>query len=121
MIFPEAEGDFYDNDGIRKAILLSRYADLLKNWIADEREALEMDGPVEPSVTEEVGILVPRPIELGRWERTSSPLTVSQPYRNLFELFGNYFEVEREEIGDVDLQQEEAVLDKLSGWRGENR
>jgi Ca-activated chloride channel family protein len=121
VIFPEAEGDFYDNDGIRKAILLSRYADLLKNWIADEREALEMDGPVEPSVTEEVGILVPRPIELGRWERTSSPLTVSQPYRNLFELFGNYFEVEREEIGDVDLQQEEAVLDKLSGWRGENR
>ena len=35
----EANADFYQNRGIRKAVLLSRYADLLKNWMIDERKA----------------------------------------------------------------------------------
>jgi len=116
VIFPQVEPDFYQNDGIRKAVLLSRYADLLKNWIIDEREALEIDEPVEPSVTTEGGISVPP--ELGEWERTSLPLTVSEPYRDLFEAFGDYFENESEALGDIDLQQEEVVLDELSGRRG---
>jgi Ca-activated chloride channel family protein len=116
VIFPQVEPDFYQNDGIRKAVLLSRYADLLKNWIIDEREALENDEPVEPSVTTEGGISVPP--ELGEWERTSLPLTVSEPYRGLFEAFGDYFENESEALGDIDLQQEEVVLDELSGRRG---
>ena len=116
VIFPEVEPDFYQNDGIQKAILLSRYADLLKNWITDEREALESEKLVQPSVTTEDGIVVPR--ELGEWERTSLPLTVSEPYRNLFEVFGTYFENESESLGDIDLQQEEVVLDELSGRRG---
>jgi Ca-activated chloride channel family protein len=35
------EPDFFENTGIRKGILLSRYADLIKNWIIDERESIE--------------------------------------------------------------------------------
>jgi Ca-activated chloride channel family protein len=118
VVFPEVEADFYQNDGIRKAILLSRYADLLKSWIIDEREALESDEPVQPSVSIESGIVVPGPVELGKWERQSLPLTVSEPYRNLFEVFGSYFENESDDLGDIDLQQEEIVLDVLSGRRG---
>jgi Ca-activated chloride channel family protein len=112
VIFPDVEPDFYQNDGIRKAVLLSRYADLLKNWIIDEREALDGDEPFQPSVTAEYGIAVPP--ELGEWERTSLPLTVSEPYRDLFDAFGSYFENESEALGDIDLQQEEIILDKLS-------
>ncbi len=118
VIFPDVEPDFYENGGIRKAILLSRYADLLKNWIIDERAVLESDESVQPSVTLENGIVVPGPVELGEWERQSLPLTVSEPYRNLFEVFGTYFENESDALGDIDLQQEEVVLDKLSGRRG---
>ena len=117
VIFPEVEGDFYENDGIRKAILLSRYADLLKNWIIDERSALDQDAPVEPSVTLEDGIVVPGPL-LGEWERQSLPLTVSEGYRVFFELFRSHFETESVALGDPDLQQEVVVLDKLSGGEG---
>ena len=120
VIFPEVEGDFYENDGIRKAILLSRYADLLKNWIIDERSALDQDAPVEPSVTLEDGIVVPGPL-LGEWERQSLPLTVSEGYRVFFELFRSHFETESAALGDPDLQQEVVVLNKLSGGRGEDR
>ena len=119
VIFPEAEPDFYDNSGIRKAILLSRYADLLKNWIIDEREALDNGRSIEPSVTPEGGIVVPGTVELGRWERQSMPLTVSEPYRNLFLAFGAHFENESEVLGDPDLQQEEVVLEKLSRRQGD--
>jgi Ca-activated chloride channel family protein len=116
VIFPEVEPDFYQNDGIRKAILLSRYADLLKNWMIDEREALDSEEPVRPQVTSEDGIAVPP--ELGEWERTSWPLTVSEPYLNLFDAFGNYFENESDALGDIDLQQEVIILEELSGRRG---
>jgi len=118
VVFPEVEPDFYQNDGIRKAILLSRYADLLKSWIIDEREALESDEQVQPSVTPEGGIGAPEAVELGEWERQSLPLTVSEPYQNLFKVFGSYFENESDALGDIDLQQEEIILEELSGRRG---
>lgn len=118
VVFPEVEPDFYENDGIRKAILLSRYADLLKNWIIDEREALESEELVQPSVNPEYGIVVPSPVELGEWERQSLPLTVSEPYRNLFDVFGSYFENESDNLGDIDLQQEAVILENLNGYRG---
>ncbi|MEW5804946.1 MAG: VWA domain-containing protein [bacterium] len=43
--------EYFANTGIRKAVLLSRYADLLKNWIIDERKSLALKVPVEPSIT----------------------------------------------------------------------
>ncbi|MDI9399195.1 MAG: VWA domain-containing protein [Euryarchaeota archaeon] len=118
VVFPEAESDFYENDGIRKAVLLSRYADLLKSWIADERRALDAGRDVVPSVTLEDGITVPR-VELGEWERQSLPLHVSEPYKNLFSIFASYFEKESDALEDIDLQQETVVLQKLSGFEGD--
>jgi Ca-activated chloride channel family protein len=118
VVFPDAEPDFYENDGIRKAVLLSRYADLLKSWIADERRALDAGRDVVPSVTLEDGITVPR-VELGEWERQSLPLHVSDPYKNLFSIFASYFEKESDSLEDIDLQQETVVLQKLSGFEGD--
>jgi Ca-activated chloride channel family protein len=118
VVFPEVEADFYQNNGIRKAILLSRYADLLKSWMIDEREALESDEQVQPSITRENGIVPPGPVELGEWERQSLTLQVSEPYRSLFGIFGSYFRNESDALGDIDLQQEEIILKELSGSRG---
>jgi len=109
--FNETSPDFYQNTGIHKAVLLSQYADLLKDWIVDERSGLG-SGKVVPTVTLETGIVVP--VELGQWERQSLPLQVSEPYRKLFSLYSSYFESERKTIGDDNLQQEEVVLKKLS-------
>jgi len=109
----EKEPDFYQNTGVRKAVLLSRYADLLKDWTIDEREASKRGDKtvLVPKITIEHGIVIP--VLLGEWERQSMPLQVSEPYRKLFGVFGSYFKDEREAIGDDSLQQEEILLDKL--------
>ena len=76
----DEEADFYENTGIRKGILLSRYADLMKNWINDERQSYSDPEPIPPCVNREIGIIIPMPIDpqLGKWERQSVTLQVSQ-------------------------------------------
>ena len=112
----EASADFYQNSGIRKAVLLSRYADLLKNWMIDERKAADKGWKIVPSVTLANGIVIP--IELGEWERQSVPLVVSEPYPELFGRFWDYLQIEAQAIGDSTLEQEEAILKKLQGFGG---
>ena len=110
----EETPEFFENSGIRKAVLLSRYADLLKNWMIDEREHAQFSLPWEPSVDDEMGIIVPS--VLGQWERQSLPLKVAKPYRELFEEFYNYFELEMDNIHDEDLGQELEILDILRNY-----
>jgi len=112
----EASADFYQNNGIRKAVLLSRYADLLKNWMIDERKAADKGWKIVPSVTLANGIVIP--IELGEWERQSMPLVVSEPYPELFGRFRNYFQSEASVLGDRTLEQEETILKKLEAFAG---
>jgi Ca-activated chloride channel homolog len=112
----DENADFYQNSGIRKAVLLSRYADLLKNWIIDERTAADKGWKIVPSVTLTNGIVIP--IELGEWERQSLPLEVSEPYPELFGRFSDYFQSEAQVLGDRTLDQEEAILKKLEGFAG---
>ncbi|WP_135365235.1 vWA domain-containing protein [Halosimplex halophilum] len=103
--FPDADPDYYANTGVRKAVLLSRYADLLKNWLVAEREAdRETPGPDD-------GIEVPPPEhELGEWEQQSEPLTVSDTYEQRIREFREYFESEAEAIGDETLSQEAETM-----------
>ncbi len=116
VLVAKTEPDFYQNSGIRKAVLLSRYADLLKDWTIDERAAQEKDRKVIPSVTLANGIIIP--VELGEWERQSMPLQVSEPYKDLFKKFEDYFKGEMQAIGDSDLQQELVILNRLGGYEG---
>jgi len=114
VVLEENEPEFFANSGIRKGILLSRYADLIKNWIHDERDSIERNETVKPAVNAVEGILPP--IELGRWERQSIPLQVSKPYKALFGAFSSYFKAEMNAIGDDTLTQELDILDTLSGY-----
>ncbi|MCX6678329.1 MAG: VWA domain-containing protein [Methanothrix sp.] len=115
----EASADFYENSGIRKAVLLSRYADLLKNWMIDERTAADKGWKIVPSVTLTNGIVIP--VELGEWERQSLPLAVSEPYPELFGRFSDYFQSEAQAIDDSTLDQEVEILNKLKGFAGQIR
>ncbi|MFC2068386.1 hypothetical protein ACFLTP_05215 [Chloroflexota bacterium] len=108
----DEEPEFFENSGIRKGVLLSRYADLLKNWMIDEREHAHFSRPWEPRVNDEIGIILP-PITLGRWERQSLPLMVSDTYHELFTDFRDYFEQEMKNLNDDTLNQELEILDKL--------
>jgi Ca-activated chloride channel family protein len=108
----EANPEYFENTGIRKGVLLSRYADLLENWMIDEREHAHISYPWEPSVDNEKGIIVP-PVVLGRWERQSLPLMISPSYHELFTEFRDYFEQEMAVIGDTTLDRELDILDEL--------
>jgi len=119
--FENKKSDYYQNNGIQKGILLSRYADLIKNWIIDEREyysGMTSGRMPEPEVmdfrvTEEIGLIAPWPYELGQWERQSLELVVSEHYVDIFEDFAKYFQNEMDKIGDNELNQELDILNKL--------
>ncbi len=119
VTLPSATGiaqgeDQFDNSGIRKGILLVRYANLLRNWINDERgQAAGLDDWSYPSVNTERGIRLPQHPALGQWERQSMPLQVSPAYRALFAQFRGYFLAEVGAVQDATLQQEVTILARL--------
>jgi Ca-activated chloride channel family protein len=101
----------FDNTGIRKGILLTRYAALLKNWMIDERMHLQYS-EWDPCICRETGIRIPEE-NSNQWEQTSLPLRVSRQYRDFFNNFRHYFEREMDAIGDFSLDRELAILNSL--------
>lgn len=89
----DAELDVAPNTGIQKAILLSRYVNLMQEWIMAEREEAAGAQP-----------------EDSQWERTSLPLSVSEAYKERFEVFLEGFTAEAERIGDEALDREADIL-----------
>jgi Ca-activated chloride channel family protein len=111
---PGAAGaDRFGGNGIRKAVLLTRYADLLLNWISDARRGRPAGAPILVSVTSERGLRAPAPL-LGEWERQSIPLAVPAEYRALFGSFLQHFKAEAAAIGDASLAREADLLAGLA-------
>ena len=118
----------YDNTGIRKAIVLTRYANLMKDWILYERMNSienELDVMIKADknkllVTNETGI-TDCPYNnnedirklLGQNERQSQKLNVSSEYAETLVKFKEYMKNEIKEIGDNDMNQEIEILDLL--------
>jgi len=108
--FPDEDAEYFENIGIRKAVLLARYANLAKTWIQDDR------GNGLPRITPDTGIIIPDDNILGEWERQSVPLRVSDDYKELFEDFYEYFEQEMNSIGDSSLSKELDIINKLADY-----
>lgn len=117
----ENRPEYYDNSGIHKGILLSRYINLLKNWIIHERAKYNTQSNQPPNIyvpeinsfyAEGIPILGPS-FELGEWERKSQNLSVSPEYKQLFLQFKDYFEYENLIIADPELNQEIEILETL--------
>ena len=113
--FKEAHAENYDNTGIRKGIVLVRYANLMKNWILYERsdgdESFlidDVDGIIDCEYTQDGVYKL-----LGENERTSVKLSVSEDYSEIFKKFEGYMKNEIKEIGDKNLNQEIEILNYL--------
>lgn len=117
VVMDNKQSDYYENTGIRKGIILSRYADLVKTWIFDERKSAADNTPITyPSTVYGDGIHIPEyvKLELGEWERQSLPLTVSKEYKKIFGEFNEYFRQEATIIADDKLMQETEIMKKLT-------
>ncbi len=113
--FKASNDEYYDNTGIRKAIVLTRYVNVLKNWILSERSAdprfviLPTTGIMDGYEYTEDFILV----ILREHERASVPLTVSEQYKEIFKDFKAYMETENQALNDDTFKQEYDALDLL--------
>lgn len=107
--------EFYENTGIRKGIVLTRYVNTLKSWILYERSNRDERFYID----ENIGVIDCDYAEdyvqriLGENERTSVKLTVSEEYKENFRKIKSYLENEKNELKDDDLNQEIDLLEKL--------
>ena len=118
----EKKEESYDTTGIRKGILLVRYANLITNWIQHERSThteTETNENSVKSLYEKEGIFISsdETDTLGQWERQSIELFVSTEYKKLFTDFLSYFETEKEKLGDASLDQEIEILKILRDYK----
>ena len=111
---------FYNNNGIRKAILLSEYVTLVKNWMLDERAGC--NDSVKYHYTKVTTIkkhcMVYPPMrscyhQINTWERKSCKLYVSDGYHKIFSLFKRHYESDQKVLKDKSLSMELKVLDRL--------
>ena len=109
------QSEHYDNTGIKKAIVLTRYANAIKNWIMYERTGeqrfiiIPTTGIMDFDYTEDQIRVM-----LGRNERTSVKLKVSDTYKNVFNTIKQYILNENNELKDENLKQEIEILEKLT-------
>jgi len=113
VTLPTGASEQFAHTGIRKAVLLARYASLAKNWMVYERR-----GPTG-GADGEGGIDEPPAFDAeGDWERQSDPLTVSPAYRDRFDAFADHLEAEMAATGDETLSRELDVLRTLATHGG---
>ncbi len=111
---------YYDNSGIRKAILISDFVTVMKNWIIDARAGCNdnVKWVMEDYVTIMKRCMVfppKRPIfpTIKTWERKSCKLKVSDGYKKLFNTFKIHFAKEMRELKDDSLKLELNIIDTL--------
>ncbi|NOZ91507.1 MAG: VWA domain-containing protein [Epsilonproteobacteria bacterium] len=117
---------YYDNTGIRKAILVSDYVTIMKNWLIDARagcnDNVKWIMQEYPVIMKRCMIFPPkRPIypTVKTWERKSCKLKVSEGYKKLFQTFKKYYISEMKAIGDESLQKELDIINLLLQQKSE--
>lgn len=115
VTFKDSNEDYYDNNGIRKAVVLSRYVGTMKNWtIYEKTQDEEFDARKENHITEYCHDDDYVKTVLGVNERSSIKLNVSENYKETFKELKKYMENENKVLNDDDMKKEIELLDKLS-------
>ena len=87
-------GIYHDNSGIKKAIALSDFVSLMKNWLVDARANCNDKVNFPPIYILREKCLMPpvMPPQMSTWERRSCLLKVSEGYKKLFSIFLRHFD-----------------------------
>ena len=111
---------YYDNTGIRKAILISDYVTVMKNWLIDARADCNdvVSWANQQPIEIQKRCLVYPPLRpeyprLSTWERRSCKLKVSAGYKKFFYLFKKIYMKEMNALNDESLKKELNVINKL--------
>jgi Ca-activated chloride channel family protein len=100
---PDAPETF-THDGVRKAVVLARYARELRMWAQDVYDRADGSTGVDDWLLSDT---------TGEYERESVPLVVPDEYAERFGRLYEYLVAEREAIGDDSLAQESELLETL--------
>ncbi len=99
--------------GIRKGVLLARYATMLQAWIKGEK-TLDANNETEENKVDDWSYGHKKTKHPGsKWERRSRRLLVEDYYKDKFKSFKQHLISENDVINDKDLQQEIELLDLL--------
>lgn len=116
----KSKESYYDNSGIRKAILVADYVTVMKNWLIDARVGCnDKVNAIEKSPVElQKSCFVyppkhPNYSQLKTWECQSCKLKVTAGYKKFLHLFRNIYLKEMESLNDETLHQEVNVLNLL--------
>jgi Ca-activated chloride channel family protein len=112
---------FFENKGVRKAVLLARYASVLHQWLIDERQSEPRSKGVCAFGPKDFGpplrcqgiftnLAAKMPSEC---EQSSSALKVSPQYKAVFETLLQHLSNEMRSLEDDSLEQECTLLQKL--------
>ena len=106
--------EFYENSGIRKAIVLTRYVNALKSWILYERSSnkvfmIETSKGIFDITYTDLEIMK----ILGEHERMSVELKISEEYKKILKNIKEYILKENKEIKDDTFDKEIEILDLL--------
>ena len=102
------DNNYYDNTGIRKAIVLSRYTNMVKDWIAYDR-----DENNRFLIDKYTGIIDYDKRYSSRNERKSAHIRVSSMYRDNFINLKKYMNDEIKELDDSTMKQEIEMIDYI--------
>ncbi|MBI9031373.1 VWA domain-containing protein [bacterium] len=102
------------DNGIRKAVLLSRYVNLMHDWINNKTSVTSGEGTDDWQYGNNTSQQRRRP--RSRWERNSQKLAVNSYYKEQFSRFKLHFAKEATDIEDEDLRQELDILEKLADY-----
>lgn len=113
---------YYDNSGIQKAIIVSDYVSVMKNWLMDTRAGCNDDAKWvmqdTPAIMKRCMVYPPKhplyPV-MPTWEKKSCKLKVSAGYQKLFQAFKKNYVSEMNTLGDNSLKKELNILNTLIG------
>jgi len=94
----DKDADYFDNRAIRKAVLLSRYVELLREWIEEGNSGQGLN----------------KSMSLKPAGKKQSMVQVSGEWQNKFKVFAQHFEQQMLECQDEALQKELDVLNHLA-------
>ena len=102
--FPTTTETHFDHKGIHKGVVLSRLVNVLRDWlrVVAQGYGFLLDNPTET-----------QQIDLNAWERTSLPLRLDDPGRQMISKLRDYFESELEALDDDSLKRELEMLDTI--------